>query len=371
MRFCIVTNITNGVGLEREYRFLRRLLESYGHQVDGVMYTADAPPHKADVAIFIELLTCDPRRFASQVWLMPHSEWWGNQWNQFLPHVSKVLCKTKDCYRIWNAKVGAAKCVYTAFESLDFYNPEVVKQPTFLHIPGKSTTRQTEMVAGAWRKYKLPYSLTIVHHNKDLDKVCVGIPNVKVLGRQSDEEIARLMNENLFYIHPSRYEGFGHAIHEALGCGAIVLTTNAPPMNDFRGIEKEVLIPVSSTAPWRLAVANYVSPEGVATAVHFAAQLPEERRIKISQAAREGFLSEREEFRNLFQQFITGMGNIGNIGLPLSPSMTILSTPTMSIPEAPTGLIAMRMGRDGTIVHVNPDSAATLERMKAATRVTR
>ena len=64
MRFNIISNLTNGVGLQRDYELLRTELKARGHEVQGVQFNAKplvVPP--ADVNIFDELVV--PAAFAA------------------------------------------------------------------------------------------------------------------------------------------------------------------------------------------------------------------------------------------------------------------------------------------------------------------
>jgi glycosyltransferase involved in cell wall biosynthesis len=375
MRFNIITNIKNGVGLEREYRFLRTLLESYGHQVDGVMFNAGyAPPHKADVNLFLEVLTTEMMRSAKQNWIMPNSEWWFKSWSYSLGSISKVLCKTPDCYRIWCRKVGKAKCVYTGFESLDLYHPKIVKQGTFLHLPGRSNTRQTEIIAQAWRKYALPYQLTVVSTRPEIRNMFTGLSNVYTFDRIDEESLVQKMNENLFFLHPSRYEGFGHALHEALGCGAVVLTTDAPPMNEVDGVVRELLIPVSQKVMWSEATANIVTPAAIAEIVHLAANLGDERCCEISTLARAAFLIDRDKARIGLRRVFDPTFKESAVLPELEPEPAIeipplppSKDPLVVLEALPDGaLIAMRMTRNKRCVKVGKASAIVLFKMGAA-----
>lgn len=56
--------------------------------------------------------------------------------------------------------------------------------------------------------------------NKGLDDC------ITFLGTITEEEKIRYLQECKFYLQPSRYEGFGLAIAEAMSCGAIVVTTD-------------------------------------------------------------------------------------------------------------------------------------------------
>ena len=96
---------------------------------------------------------------------------------------------------------------------------------------------------------------------------------------------------------PSEYEGYGQGMHEAMGCGGIVLTTNAPPMNEFPGIPQELMIPSSGTFVRRLATCHSVTSMGVRDAVERAMAMSPEKLVKLSAEARQGFDSERDCFR--------------------------------------------------------------------------
>lgn len=300
--FTIISNITNGAGLEKDYVLIKSMLESYGHKVTGEMFNAPCPIYRnSDVNIFLEVVAPNYLRFGKQNWLIPNSEWWFDCWNSSLPYFSKVLCKTHDCYELWCKKVGAAKCVYVGFEANDYYREEVERQPTFLHLAGKSETKNTFAVAEAWRKYNLPYKLVVSAFKPEIVKMVQGLPNVTQVTRFPD--VVQVLNECRFHIMPSKNEGFGHALSEAAGCKGVILTTNAPPMN-MKPVDKRLLIPVWKTVPRLMTKFYEVTPEAVANAVHLAASLAPAELQTIGDGAREQFLRERDDFRRKFEEVV-------------------------------------------------------------------
>jgi hypothetical protein len=144
MRFNIISNLSNGAGLERDYKLVRRILEEKGHSVEGVMFDQPPPYPKADVNIWLEILpspswglTVAAIDAAPRNWVIPNPEWWyADLWDRHLPRFEKVICKTRDCTRIFERK-APGRCSFTGFESLDLYEPETERQPTFLHMAGK------------------------------------------------------------------------------------------------------------------------------------------------------------------------------------------------------------------------------------------
>lgn len=301
--FTIISNITNGAGLQKDYELLKRMLESYGHKVRGEMFNAGDPTfRRSDVNIFLEVVNPRHIPYAHQNWIVPNSEWWYPEWDRNLNNFNKVICKTKDCLALWSAKVGPAKCVYTGFEANDIYREGVPRKRQFLHLAGKSETKNTATVMAAWRDFKLPYPLIVSAFKPEIVRLTRGVPNVTQVDRFPDVET--VMNESLFHIMPSKNEGFGHAIHEALGCKGVVITTDAPPMNEFSGIHTPLLVPVLRKAPRLMTQFYEVSAQAVAQAVHAAWQLYPDQIEKAGETARQGFLQDREHFRSTFAEVV-------------------------------------------------------------------
>lgn len=301
--FNLISNITNGAGLQKDTELLRRMLESYGHKVTCTMFNESCPTFRRhDVNIFLEVINPTWTNYATENWLVPNSEWWGQCWEAFVPRFNKVLCKTKDCLGIWQRKVGT-RAIYTGFEANDFYQPDTPRKRVFLHLAGKSETKNTAAVIAAWKNYHIPYPLIVSAFKANIMQMCLHVPNVELVTRFSDDDARRVINECQFHVMPSKNEGFGHAIHEALGCKGVVITTDAPPMNEFSGVDKSLLVTVEKKSPRPPLTWFYdVNPGALANAVFKAAQLMPADIETIGNNARDGFLADREHFRTKFAE---------------------------------------------------------------------
>jgi hypothetical protein len=296
----VISAISNGAGLERDTNILCDVLESQGHKWRKIAYDRpfDGLSYHSDINMFLEVMVPGLLPFAPVNYLVPNSEWYeASSTEGVLPRITMALCKTHDCETIWGRKLG--RTFYTGFEALDFNaNVSIMdKKPEFLHLAGNSGTKNTDAVINCWRMYDPGYPITIVSRDPAVRVQCHGVKNVIYEQRVDDGRVVHMLNNFRFHLMPSEYEGYGQGIHEALGCGGIVLTTNAPPMTEFPGIPAELMIPSFSTHIRRLATCHMVTPAGVLQSVQKAVALPELRLMQFSQAARAGFESEKSAFR--------------------------------------------------------------------------
>ena len=299
MKFAIVSNINNGIGLQRIYEKLRGLLEARGHTVHGEMWNANSPTlYPVDVAIFVEVV--DQRWFAvaKEAWLIPMSEWWFYGSAAF-PKMKHVLCLTKDCLSIWQRFVGG-RARYIGWEAEDLYRPEIPRELKFLHLMGRSGAKNTKAVVEAWQV--LPYELTLISHYAHSFQ---GLPRIRAIGELSHEQLIQEINSHRFHVMPAEYEGYGMALHEAHGCGCITITTDAAPMNELMGIQRDLLVPISGRRPTGVAWLYSVCTTHIADAVKRAAAYTPERLEAASAEARVGFLAENNLFRSAFDKFMT------------------------------------------------------------------
>ncbi|MEJ0021043.1 MAG: glycosyltransferase family 1 protein [Candidatus Doudnabacteria bacterium] len=127
-------------------------------------------------------------------------------------------------------------------------------------------TKPYILYAGVWRRYKnLPMLANafdkLIDKGLDIELVLVGeqdpfypeikdqifnIKNhtrIKVLGRVSDEDLAKLYNGTTLFVLPSLIEGFGLTALEAAACGVPVACSDIPTMREIMGQGAEYFDP--------------------------------------------------------------------------------------------------------------------------------
>ena len=315
-RFNICSNINNQCGLQADGELLRDLLTSWGHEVKLVHYKKqnqieEAP--RADANIFLEVVSYDliARHVARENWFIPNPEWlapWDHK--NGLPDFDKVLCKTQDAVRILTRLTAEyqKKVRYIGFESKDLYDESIPRSRSFLHVAGQSRYKNTMATTYAFARMMqdedVKPQLTIVGAYPDEYQFGKDSPNIKTYERVSDDEMKQLMNSHLFHLMPAGYEGWGHSLHESLGCGAVTITTNHPPMNEFNGIARDLLVPYQDTIPELAATRARVVAAPVRDIVKKALRLTPEQIAPIQAEARAAFLAERIDFRSNFKKVV-------------------------------------------------------------------
>jgi glycosyltransferase involved in cell wall biosynthesis len=294
LRINVISNISNGVGLQRDYELLRGLLESYGHQVSGVQFDGSAFPQDADLNIFLEVVV---ERFfpsAKWQWVVPNPEWWFRGWDAQIKKFEWVLCKTRHCESLFSAK--GANTRFLGWKSQDFYNPDVPRARKVLHLAGKSQTKNSQAVINCWQRLGPTVDLTVVSQHYRPSGA-----RINHFERVTDEQLSFLMNSHQIHLMPSAYEGWGHALHEAMGVGAVVITTDAPPMNE---IGAKFLIQTSGKRPHHSANLHSVEHLGVLGKVNEVLRHSDAELHAIGKANRAMFLKDNADFESRLVELV-------------------------------------------------------------------
>lgn len=290
MKINVATHF-NGVGLETDYRLLKASLEDLGHRVNGVSWLDRYFP-KADINIFFEAFHVERFSSAQLNWYIPNPEWFINRVEE-LPNFDLILCRTKEAEQIFQ-KLNL-KTKYLGFTSPDCYRSDVEKDFTkIFHLGGGSHQKGTQSILNLWKNCPFLPDLTVVTHlNLNFPPQ---LNNLSLLNyRLPETDLRYFQNRCGIHLCPSEAEGFGHYIMEAMSTGAVVLTTNAPPMNEFI-TESACLVPYSVSATQRLGVRYFVDPRHLHQLIHCILQFSTEELERIGAENRKAYLRMRKNF---------------------------------------------------------------------------
>lgn len=291
----------NGVGLSQDVRIVYGELTRLGYVVRCKNGFERTPVETADVNIFLETGRQMDLAHAALNILIPNPEWCGVNLKD-LEHYDIILCKTKEAERIYR-ELSSHLVLFMGFTCTDRYQESVLKDyHTCFHLAGKSMQKGTGTVVKAWLQNPHWPHLTLAkykasrYENRD---------NITYLyGYLPFDELTLLQNQCGIHLCPSETEGFGHYIMEALSCGAVVVTTNGPPMNEFIR-DPRCLIGYERTKKKKYAVNYYVDLNQMESVLSNLFSLSEEQLMEMGQKNREFYLENDRQFKERFAEIFT------------------------------------------------------------------
>ncbi len=203
--------------------------------------------------------------------LVPNQEWFNPKHFELLNYIDNVWVKTllaKSIFQEFKLNVS-----YIGFCS-QVEIPAVASKTNgyFFSRVGVSRFRGADVLVDTWRNHPEWPLLKIV-----IDPSCrpENPPvNVEYLDTFSNyKDYVTCASAALFHVYPTEVEGFGHSIVEAMGYGAIVLVTDAPPMNEIANADCALLIAANYSGQKLFSPRFSVNPLTLAHTVNAALQL--------------------------------------------------------------------------------------------------
>jgi glycosyltransferase involved in cell wall biosynthesis len=290
-----------GFGLDQDARILKSALAridivaEVARPRDLSLLAGLRRRHLADRIIHVERVHTRWLRAAPEHLVVPNQERFPARKLRALRRVDRVLAKTHHAEDIF-ARLGLPVS-YMGFISEDCARLAQDKDyGRCLHLAGRSTMKGTEDVIAAWARHPEWPELTLV---QDPSRPEPEVPaNVNLVRRYLDlEEVRALQNACGIHLCPSRSEGFGHYIMEAMSTAALVITTDAPPMNELVDPASGLLVASGRRETRHLGTNYYVDPQALDVRIEEAFALDAEAKVRLGRRARDRFERFSAEFQ--------------------------------------------------------------------------
>jgi glycosyltransferase involved in cell wall biosynthesis len=249
---------------------------------------------RARIAIHVERVYPAWYSAADIHYLLPNQERFPRRQLGRLRKVDLVLCKSRHAVDVFSRE--GARTFHLGFTSEDRSSPATPKDlSAFVHIAGASTLKGTEAVLAAWQAHPEWPELTLVM-NARLAPPSVPA-NVRLISEYlGDDDMRALQNACGIHLCPSQAEGWGHYIAEAMSTGAVVITTDAPPMNELVNAGSGLLVKVASSTPRHLGTCFQVDQNALEAAILTVMAMDTDQKARIGAQARAGFDALRTGF---------------------------------------------------------------------------
>lgn len=304
----------NKVGLSSDLRLLADALAECGHAVHfstlgrgklrkwtrplrrrlAWLWTRLRGQGRFDANLMLEHIRPEDFPFARCNLFLPNPEWCSPDDIERLPRVNGVLLKTMHADMLFRG--FGCRTAHIGFSSADRLDASVPREQTFFHLAGRSPHKGTERLLALWRKHPEWPRLTVVQNPRSARPAPPAANIVHRIDYLSDAELKRLQNANAFHLCCSETEGFGHYIVEGMSVAAVVLTTDAPPMNELVTSERGVLVGYDETGRQQLATTYRFSEGALETAVERCLVMSDAERAEMGRRARGWFERNHAEF---------------------------------------------------------------------------
>lgn len=263
----------------------------------GLMKTSDTAIFLEHIYESSELLSYDRRIFiANPEWLLPSDEH-----RVLAGFVTEFWHKTRSGMELLSAKFPNHVHTYIGFTSLDHSPASIAPDYSAMgHFCGKAMGRRhTQELLNIWAENPQLPQLTVHFHDHRIPDVAGWLQNGNIrlkLGMMLEEDFRQEFAMHGIQLCTSSTEGFGHHINEARAVGALVVTLDAPPMNELIDATSGVLVPYTEASAHHNGFFYKSTQDQLLEAIIKVIGMPTEERASLGKSARQRFVEERKTF---------------------------------------------------------------------------
>lgn len=220
-------------------------------------------------------------------WLLPESQWQ-------IPLMDLIACKSRHAVAAFESRGFTP--FFMGFTSRDRFSAQVVPdRRRFLNIASGGTHKGTAETVRVWQAHPEWPHLTVLAGRSQID--AADSANITIVREWiSDEALERTMQECGVHVCCSNSEGFGHSIVESMSCGALVLATDAGPMNELVTPDRGLLVGTVSSREMRWGERVTLDEASLEASIQRAITMSDGEYARYRQAARAWYLSNTSAF---------------------------------------------------------------------------
>lgn len=240
--------------------------------------------------------------------LIPNQEWFRPATISWLPYLRAVWCKTHLAQGVFD-ELGV-KTDYIGFcTSLmtEINSDHGERKSEFVSRVGISALRGVHALVLAWSSHPhWPMLHIVVHPSRRIYPAPANISYVDEFVTAHDYR--QFANQFRFQIFATETEGFGHSIFEAVESGALVLVTDAPPMNEQLNASIVININACYSGQKGLSPRFSVTQDGLDQAINYALRLNDCEVLAYQERGRHLIQSMHSEFLNNLRLALNKLG---------------------------------------------------------------
>jgi glycosyltransferase involved in cell wall biosynthesis len=321
----------NGRGLTHDITLLRDALASLGHQVHvtpvprksrGLPWRAWAirvrmlldwlrgrGPRRHDLGITLEHVHPAYLGLARRNALVPNPEWLSRRDRKRLHRFDAIFCKTEVARDTFAAQGLPVRVI--GFQGIDCRREGIPRDRAFLHLAGASRMKGTERLLATWRRHP-EWPVLHVLQSPSTATAAQGVPAPANLDHRiayvdDIEDIRRLQNAHAFHVCLSEAEGWGHYIVEAMSCGAVVVATDAAPMNELVRPDRGLLVAARENGTLNAATLWAFDESALEAAVEAAVAMDDAGLERLGAGARAWYENNQAGFAERLRKALEGL----------------------------------------------------------------
>jgi hypothetical protein len=222
-----------------------------------------------------------------------------------MPHLDSLWCKSRLAENIFSQLYYKTDYMgfCTEFDRVELDESNDSHELSFFTRIGLSHNRGAEQLATLWSRHPGWPTLKMVVSRAFQPQVSAD--NIDYIDHlPSLADFQRLAASTPCHIFLTEAEGFGHLIVESMSRGALVLMTDAAPMNEYADNNSAIMLQAKYAGQLRLSPRFCIDDAVVERAVEQVINMPEEEKIRLTHNAKVVNEKLRTNFYNNLQQLI-------------------------------------------------------------------